>query len=420
MSQGRNGAAVGTSIFVVLALLIGYGIVTIVNIPLGLILSGGKEAGTCLSSGTIVAAAADPSTSPTAATETTQLPQETLDRIEAQNIRGRAEQNMERYAYAEEQTGVPWAVVAALHYRESGMRGESSVLNGQPIVGTPYINIDGQTVGANPKEDAVNAANALKRLAGGVYDVDVTAEGLTLEDWGWAFLAYNRGYLFKRVNASYTVSPYVMNGLDDQHMNMRWSSADTVSGVDGNKIGALAMLTYLDGQPLAGGSCSASAASGAVVAPIKSDNIIITSSAGQRARFSGYLGRRVNRIHFGLDLKGGSEILAISAGTVTLAQNGYYGLGTAVKIDHGNGTQSLYGHMVHGSLKVKVGDIVNAGQTLGTMGTTGDSDGVHLHLEVWLNDVRINPYPFLIENGIKLTWDPRVSRRNETPGPFEG
>ena len=408
MSRRTNRTAVSVvSALVVLGLLVGYASVMVISVPLGLVLNSGM--GSCSSSGSIVAAGSS-------STKAVQLPQETLDRLEQQDIRGRAEQNMERYTYAEEQTGVPWAVIASLHYREGGMRGNASALNGQPILGFPYINIDGQTVGANPKDDAVNAANALKRLAEGVYDVDVTQDNLSLEDWGWAFLSYNRGYLYKRVDASYTVSPYVMNGLDDQHMNMSWSSADTVSGVDGNKIGALAILSYLDGQNLGSGGCG----NGEVVAPVKSDDIVITSGAGLRGRYSDYSGKYVNRIHYGLDLIGGSEIVATSAGTVTVAQNGFDGYGTAVKIDHGNGTQSLYGHMVEGSLKVSVGDTVSAGQPLGTMGNTGDSDGVHLHFEVWLNDVRVNPYAFLVENGVKLTWQSGAFPHNETPGPLDG
>ena len=406
MSRRRNRtvfAVLGT--LVVMALLTGYLVVMAVSLPASLLLKGGM--GSCLSSGTTVSIGLNPP-----GLGTTELPQETLDRIEQQDLRGRAEKNMERYTYAEEQTGVPWYVVATLHYREGGMRGEASALNGQPILGIPYVNVDGQIVGANPKEDAVNAANALKRLAAGVYDVDVTQDNLTLEDWGWAYLAYNRGYLFKRVGASYTVSPYVMNGFDDQHMNMSWSSADTVRGVDGNKIGALAAMTYLSGQSL--GGCG----NGSIVAPITSDNIVITSGAGQRGRYSEYSGEYVNRPHNGLDLVGGSEIVAMSKGTVTVAEDGYGGYGTTVKIDHGDGTQSLYAHMVKGSLKVAFGDTVSAGQPLGTMGETGDSDGVHLHFEVWQNDVRINPYPLLVENGVKLTWQDGASPFNEKPGPF--
>lgn len=381
----------------------------VLTVPFGLVMGGGNSIGVCLASGNVVQASSstdDPSDIPL-------LPQATLDAIEERDLRGRAEQNMERYAYAEAQTGVPWAAIAALHYREAGMRGEASALNGQPITGYAYKNVDGQTVGATPKEDAVNAANAFKRLALGVYDIDVTKDNLSPEDWGWAFLAYNRGYLYKNVGASYTLSPYVMNGLDAQHMNMSWSSADTVRGIDGNTIGALAALIYLDSQSIGTGGCG----NGDIVAPVKGENLVVTSGAGQRARYSAYEGRNVNRIHYGIDIIGGSEILAAHAGTVTLAES-YGGYGYAVKIDRGDGIQTLYGHMVAGSLLVSKGDTVSARQPIGTMGTTGDSDGVHLHFEVWQNDARINPFAFLVENGVKLTWQEGADPYNVNPGPL--
>lgn len=406
MSQHRNRRAIGLiSAFVVLpVLLIGYVGVMAISIPLGLVLNSGMGS-SCLSSGSIAAAGSNSTT----AGEKVQLPQATLDRLEQQDIRGRVEQNMERYTYAEKQTGVPWAVIASLHYREGGMRGDASVLNGQPILGYPYVNVDGQTVGANPKADAVNAANALKRLAKGVYDVDVTQDNLTLEDWGKAFLAYNRGYLYERAGASYELSPYVMNGLDEPHMDMSWSIADTVRGVDGNKAGALAVLSYIGGTELSGGVCGA----GTVVSPVEADKLIVTSGAAVRTRASGK-----TKVHNGIDIIGGSQIVAVTSGTVVIAQNSQGGYGTAVKIDHRNGTFSLYAHLVEGSLRVEKGQNVIAGQALGVMGDTGDSEGVHLHFEYWEGGVPVNPFPFLADHGIELSWSKNAYPQNEKPGPL--
>lgn len=93
------------------------------------------------------------------------------------------------------------------------------------------------------------------------------------------------------------------------------------------------------------------------------------------------------------------------------------GLGWTVKIDHGNGTYTAYGHMVAGSLKVVVGETVSAGQALGTMGNTGDSEGVHLHFQVWVNNELVNPYAFLTEQGIQLEWSPGAYPVNTKPGP---
>lgn len=100
------------------------------------------------------------------------------------------------------------------------------------------------------------------------------------------------------------------------------------------------------------------------------------------------------KLHGGMDFGGGGSIVAAKSGTVVFA--GYDGgWGYYVKIDHGNGIQTLYAHMVAGSLTVAPGQQVSQGQQIGTMGTTGSSTGVHLHFEVYLNGNRVNPAPYL-------------------------
>lgn len=68
--------------------------------------------------------------------------------------------------------------------------------------------------------------------------------------------------------------------------------------------------------------------------------------------------------------------------------------GNCVKIDHGNGYCTLYAHMKKGLL-VKKGQTVKAGQRLGYMGNSGNTNGAHLHFEVWKNNNRINPTEYL-------------------------
>ena len=78
----------------------------------------------------------------------------------------------------------------------------------------------------------------------------------------------------------------------------------------------------------------------------------------------------------------GSAVVAAAAGDVIVAKgsgwNGGYGKYVVVK--HANGTQTLYAHL--NSVSVGVGQRVGAGQTLGGVGSTGRSTGVHLHFEV--------------------------------------
>ena len=83
---------------------------------------------------------------------------------------------------------------------------------------------------------------------------------------------------------------------------------------------------------------------------------------------------------------------AIGDGTVLIA--GYSSsAGNWVVIDHGNGLVAKYMH--HESIKVRVGQQVKKGEQIGNMGTTGDSTGVHLHLQLELNDVPVNPRNYI-------------------------
>jgi murein DD-endopeptidase MepM/ murein hydrolase activator NlpD len=68
-------------------------------------------------------------------------------------------------------------------------------------------------------------------------------------------------------------------------------------------------------------------------------------------------------------------------------------LGNFVKIDHGNGVETLYGH--NRVNLVAVNDIVRRGQIIATVGSTGRSTGPHVHFEVRINDQAVNPAPWL-------------------------
>jgi len=75
-------------------------------------------------------------------------------------------------------------------------------------------------------------------------------------------------------------------------------------------------------------------------------------------------------------------IVAAQGGTVVTAGWNGGGYGNYVIINHGNGYETLYGHMLNNSVIVKAGDRVSQGQKLGLMGSTGRSTGTHLHFEV--------------------------------------
>ncbi|RDV43962.1 M23 family metallopeptidase (plasmid) [Streptomyces sp. L7] len=105
--------------------------------------------------------------------------------------------------------------------------------------------------------------------------------------------------------------------------------------------------------------------------------------------------------HKGLDMTpgGGTKIGAIADGVVRSAEESDVGFGVNVIIDHrvnGERFASLYAHMQFGSLQVRAGDRIVAGQIIGRVGTTGASTGNHLHLEIWENgETPTDPYSWL-------------------------
>ncbi|MBW5448758.1 peptidoglycan DD-metalloendopeptidase family protein [Cohnella sp. CFH 77786] len=110
-------------------------------------------------------------------------------------------------------------------------------------------------------------------------------------------------------------------------------------------------------------------------------------------RVTSYLGMRWGRMHNGIDIVGRSSILAADNGVVEFAGYKSGGLGNMIIIDHKNGFKTVYGHMK--SLKVKKGQIVEKGDTIGIMGSTGHSTGTHLHFEIHLDGKLKNPLSYL-------------------------
>ena len=98
--------------------------------------------------------------------------------------------------------------------------------------------------------------------------------------------------------------------------------------------------------------------------------------------------------HTGLDIAAvqGTDIHVIADGTVTSASyNGAYG--NLVKVDHGNGVETWYAHT--SKMLVKKGDTVKAGDIIAKVGSTGNSTGPHLHLEIRINGEHVNPQNYL-------------------------
>ncbi len=99
-------------------------------------------------------------------------------------------------------------------------------------------------------------------------------------------------------------------------------------------------------------------------------------------------------IHTGVDVatSSGTPITTIAPGTVTYAAyKGSYG--NLIIVDHGNGVQSYYAHC--SAIYVSAGQTIGAGTTVGAVGSTGNSTGPHLHLEIRINGSPVNPQNYL-------------------------
>ena len=122
-------------------------------------------------------------------------------------------------------------------------------------------------------------------------------------------------------------------------------------------------------------------------------NLIKPVSAGYT--ITSRYGARWGSTHTGLDVAAptGTAIHAAAGGTVTLVNYSNVSYGNYVKISHGNGVETLYAHC--STINVTEGQSVAQGETIATVGSTGNSTGSHLHLEIRKNGTTLNPQNYL-------------------------
>jgi murein DD-endopeptidase MepM/ murein hydrolase activator NlpD len=110
---------------------------------------------------------------------------------------------------------------------------------------------------------------------------------------------------------------------------------------------------------------------------------------------TGFFGPRDDRFHTGVDYaaRAGTPVLAAANGRVTFAGWHPAGWGYLVTIAHGHGLRTMSAHLSR--IDVKVGRRVTVGETIGTVGSSGNSTGPHLHFELRLRGAAINPLPAL-------------------------
>lgn len=124
--------------------------------------------------------------------------------------------------------------------------------------------------------------------------------------------------------------------------------------------------------------------------------------------------------HNGIDVAAdyGTPILAAMDGTVIDAGPAQ-GFGTWIRIQHNDGTITVYGHQ--SANHVAVGDHVEAGQHIADVGSQGDSTGPHLHFEVWIGGEPVDPWTWLQDAADNVGCNPNApapsSSRDESPPP---
>lgn len=98
--------------------------------------------------------------------------------------------------------------------------------------------------------------------------------------------------------------------------------------------------------------------------------------------------------HKGIDFAGkqGTGVLATGSGIVSWAGD-RYGYGQLIEVDHGNGYKTRYGH--NEKLLVEVGEVVDKGQQIAQMGSSGRSTGPHVHYEILRGGRQINPLKYV-------------------------
>ena len=145
-----------------------------------------------------------------------------------------------------------------------------------------------------------------------------------------------------------------------------------------------------------------------------------TSGYGTRADpFNGSVAR-----HMGIDLAGpmGTPIYATADGNVSAAGFNSGGYGNLIKLDHGRGIETRYGHL--SAILVSAGQHVTRGQLIARMGSTGRSTGSHLHYEVRIEGKAVNPIPFMKstdyllamqKNGVGVSMDSHVALGGPQP-----
>ncbi len=130
------------------------------------------------------------------------------------------------------------------------------------------------------------------------------------------------------------------------------------------------------------------------IAVINNVKLAVLPVNGRISSRYGESSSRRKSTHTGLDIacSSGTDIKVVSKGIITFAgRSGSYG--NLVKVDHGEGVETWYGHC--SKIYANVGDEVKPGDVIAAVGSTGNSTGPHLHFEIRINGSTVNPQKYV-------------------------
>lgn len=158
---------------------------------------------------------------------------------------------------------------------------------------------------------------------------------------------------------------------------------------------------------------------------LKSVPAIIPISSKDLTRIASGFGLRIHPIykiikfHYGMDFTApaGTDVYSTGNGIVESVQTSQRGLGKNIVIDHGYGYSSTYAHL--SNFNVRVGQKVQRGDVIGYVGNTGTSIANHLHYEIKLNGVNVDPVNYYFEDLTPAEYERVIEIASKTGQSFD-
>lgn len=128
---------------------------------------------------------------------------------------------------------------------------------------------------------------------------------------------------------------------------------------------------------------------------------------------------KISKFHSGMDFTAplGTEVYASGDGTISAVLSGKRGMGNYITINHGFGYSSLYAHLE--SFNVKQGQKVRRGDVIGYVGNTGMSVAPHLHYEIKLNEVNVDPVNYFFNDLSPAEYENMIEIASRTGQSFD-